>query len=218
MIARLALPLVVLSVSPPAHADGERTPMIGIAGLAAETQRTPDATAALGGFAVDVASWHGRFGLAAEASGLWSIDDTGGRAYILGASARLRLVQGMMTSPVEPRDIEAALELHAIAERAWWSGAPSTADPIAYGLGLALRLRGGGDPDGSTLLAESRFFLRVMSSRWNQLDAIARTMEPVPTTSPRSLTVMVGIGASFGSGTPDYVRKFRLRPFEPTLL
>src|SRR5262249_17964540 len=105
----------------------------------------------------------------------------------------------------------------------WWSGGsmPGAPDPVAYGPGIALRIRGGGDPDGSALLAESRFFLRVMASRWNQDDPAARSMPPTPAPTPmtdRTFTVLIGIGASWGAGTPNYTDRFRLRPFHPTIL
>jgi hypothetical protein len=201
-----------------AAADGERTPMFGLAVVGADVARTPDDHADLAGVGLDIAWWHGRFGLAAEGSARWAIDDAqSARAYVLGGSARVRVLERMLPSLMDPRDCELGLELHAIIERTWWNSAVTTIDPMSYGFGVALRLRGGGDPDSSGLLAESRFFLRVMSSKWSELDVTARTMTPPPSTD-RSFTVLLGIGASFGGGTPAYMDRFRLHPFGQTLL
>ncbi len=195
--------------------------MFGLAVVGADVARTPEDHSELAGVGLDLAWWHGRFGLAAEGSARWSIGDPQtARELVLGGSARLRVLERMVPSLMDPRDCELAVELQAIVERAWWNDAVTTADPMAYGFGVALRLRGGGDPDSSGLLAESRFFLRVMSSKWSELDVAARqsgTMAP-PATSDRSLAVLLGIGASFGGGTPAYMDRFRLRPFGQTLL
>jgi hypothetical protein len=199
------------------RADGEESPMFGIAAIGAQTQLSPSSgdTAQLAGVALELAWWHGHFGLAGEASGRWGLDPEGAHAYVLGGSARLLVVQHLIHSLIEPRDVELGVELQAIVERAWWSGAVSQADPTAYGGGVALRLRGGGDPDGSILLAESRLFVRVMSSKWTAGDIVARTAMPTPmpamTTEP-ALTVLVGLGGAWGTGDPDYVHRFRMRP------
>jgi hypothetical protein len=199
-----------------ASADGERSPFFGLAVVGAETARTPDHAEDLAGVGLDLAWWHGRFGLAAEGTALWSIDPDGARALVLGGSARLRVLERMVPSLIDPRDVELGLELQAIVERAWWNVAVSE-DPTAYGVGIALRARGGGDPDGSLLVAESRFFLRVMSAKWSAIDAVARTMT-TPASSDRALTVMFGIGASFGAASPAYMDRFRMHPFEKSLL
>ena len=199
-------------------ADGETTPMFGVAAVGADVSRTGEHDLGLAGVALDVAWWHGRVGIGAEGSARWSIDGEPARATVLGGSARIRVFERKLPSLLDPRDVELALELQAIVERTWWNVAMTELDPTSYGLGLAVRVRGGGDLDGSTRLAESRFFLRVMASRWNELDAVARSTTQPASPMDRSLTVLVGIGASFGAGTRGYVQRFRLRPFEPTLL
>lgn len=193
--------------------------MFGVAVVGGDAAQTPQQDAPLAGVGFDIAVWHGRFGIAGEGSARWDLEDGAGarpRALVLGASARVRVLDTLMPSLVEPRDVELGVELQAIVERTWWN-VPQDTDPTAYGVGLALRFRGGGDPDGSTLLAESRFFLRVMASRWSDPAVIARTSGPAMA-PPRSFTVLLGIGASFGAGTPAYANRFRLRPFQPTLL
>lgn len=215
MRASLAL-AVVLGSSTIAAADGERTPMLGVAVVGGDTNLAPAQDEPLAGVGFDIAWWYGRFGLGGEASERWSLQSDGVRATVLGASARLRVYETLTPSLLDPRDCELAFELQAIVERAWWHGAAEV-DPTAYGVGVALRLRGGGDADGSTLLAESRFFLRVMTSRWAGIDSVARSTGPTGMTE-RAYTVLLGIGASFGSGAPSYVRQFRLHPFRSTML
>jgi hypothetical protein len=202
-----------------AAADGESTPMFGVAVVGGEESRTPDHVNELAGVGFDLAWWHGRFGLGAEGSARWNIDSDG-RALVLGGSARFRLLDTMVPALMDSRPVEVALELQAIVEREWWSAASSAADPTSHGLGLVLRVRGGGEPEGSSVLAESRFFLRVMTARWEDGDVVARTdttTMPVATTSP-AMTVLLGIGASFGGGTSSYMYKFRSRPSVPAVL
>jgi len=215
---RFAIGAFLVIAAREAAADGESTPMLGAAVVGADTQRTPDHDAALAGIALDAAWWYGRVGLAAEGSARWSIDGGGARALVAGASARLRVFERLMPSLMDPRDVEVGCELQAIVERTWWNTAMS-ADPTAYGGGIAIRIRGGGggDPDTSALLAESRFFVRVMAAQWNAADVIARTNMPVPS-SERAFTVLFGVGASWGAGTPGYASRFRLHPFGHTLL
>lgn len=215
MRANLAL-VVVLGPSMIAAADGERGPMVGVAVVGGDTSLAPAQDQPLGGVAFDLAYWHGRFGLGGEASERWNLLNNGEHATVLGASVRLRLYESLTPSLLDPRDVAFGIELQAIVERAWWQGAGGV-DPVSYGAGLALRLRGGGDADNSVLLAESRLFVRVMTSRQAGVDAVARATEPESTTG-RAITVLVGIGASFGEGSPDYVRQFRLHPFKPTLM
>jgi hypothetical protein len=191
--------------------------MVGAAVVGAEADRTPTEHADLAGVALDLAWWHGRFGLAAEGSVRWSVDGDSARALVAGASARYQLFERIVPSLMEPRDVELAFELQAIAEHTWWNDGGSQVMPAAYGLGLAARLRGTGDPDGSALLAESRFFLRVMTAQWSPGDTLARASMPVEP-SGRAWTVLIGVGASFGGGTPSYADKFRLHPFGKTLL
>lgn len=219
MTNHVAFALAVLDMlgSRPAAADGERTPLCGLAVVGAETTQAPDQHADLVGVALDLAWWHGRFGLAAEGSARWSVGDQDARAFVLGGSARLRVVEGLLPSIMDPRDVELGVELQAIVERTWWKSEVRGVEPIAYGFGLALRLRGSGDMDSPTLMAESRFFVRVMSSRWSEPETIARTMAPV-SMSDRALTVLAGIGASFGAGAPAYMERFRLRPSGHSIL
>lgn len=191
--------------------------MLGISVVGAETAHAPDQTLDLAGVGGELAWWHGAFGLAAEGSARWDVDTGNTRALVAGGSARLRLFDRTVRSLVEARDCELALELHAIVEHTWWNDGMAMADPNAYGFGVALRLRGGGDAPGSTLIAESRFFLRVTSSKWAPFDGIARTAMPPPT-NDRALSVVLGIGASWGTGTPDYVAKFRTKPFGSGLI
>ena len=212
----IALGALVLTAAPDAAADGEKTPMFGgaIVGALGSEPR-----AAIVGVELEAAWWHGRFGLGLEGSMHWDIEGAGARATVLGASARVRVLDALLPSLLEPRDVELGLELHGIVERTWWDGALSDgalseASPIGYGLGLAVRLRGGADQDfSSTLLAESRLFVRVLSSHRTAAEAVARTMAPAED-EPRELTILIGIGAAFGGGEPRYVDRFRLHPFD----
>ena len=196
-----------------AAADGERSPMFGLSAVAVDTARTPEDSAQLAGAGMELAWWYGHIGIAGEASGRWAVAPEGAHAFVLGASARLLVLERLIPSFVEPRDNELGIELQAIVERAWWSSAVPGADPVAYGGGIALRLRGGGDPDDSILLAESRLFVRVMTSRGSALDTLARTSMPASSPPERAVTVLVGLGAAWGAGAPDYTRRFRLHPF-----
>jgi len=207
---------VVLGSTPIAAADGERSPMLGVDIVGGDATLAPSQEQPLAGVGVDVAFWHGRFGLGGEASERWALELDGARATVVGASVRLRIYDALVPSLLDPRDCELGVELHAIVERAWWNGSAQV-DPNAYGFGIAMRLRGGGDADNSVELAESRVFLRVMTSRWGALDAIARSTDPVAPAG-RAYTVLLGIGASFGAGDPAYVHQFRLHPFRPTML
>ena len=193
--------------------------MFGVAVVGGEASRTPDQINEVAGVALDIAWWHGRFGLGAEGSARWCIDSDG-RALALGGSARFRLLDTMVPALMDSRPVEVALELQAIIERDWWSAATFATDPTSHGLGLVLRVRGAGEPEGTPVLAESRFFVRVMTSRWADGDAVARTdtlSMPSVASSP-AMTVLVGIGASFGGGTSSYMYKFRSRPTEPAVL
>jgi hypothetical protein len=215
-IHRITFVAVLLATASPAAADGEQTPVYGLAVIGGDLARAPDQRTPVAGLGLELASWHGRLGLALEGSARWSIASDAARALVLGASARVRVLDGMMPSLLDPRDVEVGLELQAIVERAWMNVADPV-DPTAYGLGIALRVRGSGDPDNPALLSESRFFLRVMSSRWSELDMLARTMT-TPPAMDRAVTVLLGIGASFGGGSPGYMERFRLHPHDPTLL
>lgn len=214
----LAVFALLLLCEREAAAEGERTPMVGLAVVGGDATRTREQTTGFAGVALELAWWHGRFGLAAEGAARWCIDREA-RAFVLGGSARLRVLDGMFPALLDTRQVEVALELQAIVERQWWNASGFEADPMARGAGLALRVRGGTEPEGTSVLAESRFFVRVMTSHWADADAAARSTVPSSSSSsPRALTVLVGIGASFGGGTSRYMYRFRSRPFGPTLL
>ena len=215
-LGEVAIGSLLLLFAAEAAADGERTPIIGAAVMGGPT--TQDHMGVIG-VGVEGAWWFGRVGLAAEASGRWGVDGQGSRAAVLGASLRLRLLDALTPSLLEPSDVELGIELHGIIERTWWGGLDSDVEPVSHGLGLALRLRGSGDEDSSRLIAESRFFLRVMAARPISDDGVlARTMTPTPTPrpdEPPEVTILVGVGASFGSGDRGYLERFRRRaPFE----
>ena len=210
----LALGVVLSLAAGNARADGERGPMFGFTLVGASSSRMPDQDVALGGVGLDLAWWYGRVGIAAEGSRLWSLTGDGSRAYVADASLRLRLLDAMVPSLLDPRDVELGLELQGIAERRWWSGSDTMANPTSYGFGVALRLRGSGDAPNSTLLAESRVFLRVMASTWSDLDAVARTTQPTGGVMERPVTVVFGLGGSWGTGTRAYADKLRLRPLD----
>lgn len=197
---------LVIAMTGGAAADGERTPMIG--GALTFTD-TPDRSAELFGGELEVAWWLGRIGLAAEAAVRRGVTDGDERNLAVAGSARVLVAHWMSPALLEPRDVETGIELQAIAERTWWSRDDSS---DALGLGVALRMRGGSDWEFSSLIAESRLFVRVMRARDEVSDAIARSAEP--TAEPRErngLTVLVGLGAAFGAGKPRYLERFRLR-------
>lgn len=204
--AGLALGVLVLAAATDAAADGEETPVLGGALLGG---RGPDPDAEHVGLELEAAWWWGRVGLALEGAARWNLAEDA-RATSLGACARLRVLDRMLPSLLEPRDVELGVELHGIVERTWWSGDRSGESPTGLGVGLAIRLRGGSD-DFPTLFTESRFFLRVVSARQPAADAVALTMSPSETrTSER--TILFGIGAAFGGGEPRYLDRFRLAP------
>jgi hypothetical protein len=199
--------LGLLLVPSIAAADGERTPIIGGAIVGAGTHED-----ALGGVQADATWWAWRLGVSAEGAMLWRADATAKRAAVLGVSARLLAFDTLVESLLEPRNVELGVELHGIVER--WIDDDST---TRYGVGLALRLRGGSDYDMSNLLAESRFFVRVMTTpAIGQSPIVGRMITPPTTTRDSgSLTIMVGVGAAFGTGDPDYLQRFRMEPFSP---
>lgn len=190
-----------------AAAEGERTPMFGAALTYSDV---PDHRAALVGGEIDLAWWSGRLGLAVEAGGRHAIDDSAGHLAVAG-SARLLVADWLWTSVLEPRDVEMGVELHLIAERMWSRDDSAN----AYGLGAAIRMRGGSDWEFSSLLAESRLFVRVMTSRSEPSSVAARAVDAM-TGQPGHgmLTVIVGLGAAFGAGDPRYLDRFRLRALD----
>lgn len=169
----------------------------------------PDGEAALVGAALEVAWWSGRFGLAFESAARRGIDDDARNLAVAGG-LRVLVADWLTPSLFDARDVEMGIELQAIAERAWWSRDDS-AD--ALGAGLAIRMRGGSDWELSSLLAESRLFVRVMRSRDDVRDAVALAtdgMDAAVLQQPGrdSTTVIVGLGAAFGTGAPRYLERF----------
>jgi hypothetical protein len=192
-----------------AAADGERTPMFGGALTYGEG---PDHRSGLVGGEVDLAWWSGRLGLAVEVAARRAIDDDGVRNLAVAGSARVLVADWLCPSLFEPRDVEIGVELQVIAERTWWSRDDST---DGYGLGAAIRIRGGSDWEFSSLLAESRLFVRVMRSRGEPADVAARTADGSTGSPARDgVTAMIGLGAAFGAGKPRYLERFRPRPLD----
>jgi hypothetical protein len=202
---------VALIVAPGvAAAEGERTPMLGgaVVGAAANND-------ALAGVEVEAAWSLWRLGLSAEGSMMWSADAESRRVAVLGVSARLLVFDAAVQSLFEPRDVELGIELHAIVERAWWSTASSEPVTNRYGVGVAVRLRGTSDYDMSSLLAESRVFVRLMASPSSDGTSIARMLTPPKERDTGELMIVFGVGAAWGRGDPDYLQRFRMEPFSP---
>jgi hypothetical protein len=197
---------LVMTMTGGAAAEGERTPMVG--GALTYTE-APDHKTELVGGEVELAWWWGRLGLAVEAAARRGIEDENARNLAVAGSARVLLADWLCGSLVEPRDVEMGVELHAIAERTWRSRDDSF---DALGVGVALRMRGGSDWVFSSLLAESRLFVRVMKSRDEVPDVVARAAGTITNPSERSgIAVIVGFGAAFGTGEPRYLERFRPR-------
>ena len=211
MKTSLAVVLLV-SMTGAAAADGERSPMIGGAVTYAESG---DRNVGLVGGQLELAWWpgiSGLFGLAVEAAARRGIDDDKDKNLAVAGSARVLVASWMWPSLLEPRDVEMGIELHAIAERTWWSRDDSR---DAFGLGVALRMRGGSDWMFSSLLAESRLFVRVMKARDEGASVLAREAGPGTAMSDRGgTTVLVGLGAAFGVGKPRYLERFRLKDLD----
>ena len=204
---RMAVALLV-SMTGAAAAEGERSPMIGGALTYAEAQ---DRSVGFVGGELELAWWPGRFGLAVEAAARRGIDDAKQRSLAVAGSARVLIADWMWPSLLEPRDVEMGVELQAIAERTWWSRDDS-AD--AFGLGVAIRMRGGSDWMFSNLVAESRLFVRVMKSRDEASDVVARASGTTEPPERHGITVIVGLGAAFGAGQPSYLERFRSTALE----
>jgi hypothetical protein len=187
-----------------ASADGERTPMIGGAVVWLPSVESPSG---IGGFEVEAAWWHGRLGFAIEGSTRSDFAEER-HALGLGGSLRLLLAQGLQRSLLEARDVEVGLELQGIVERLWWQRMTPDADPFGYGFGVALRVRGGSD-DGSTRIAESRFFVRFMTAPATRAHVLERSTMATVEQEPRDLKLLVGIGASWGAADRRYLDRFR---------
>lgn len=205
MKTRVAVPLLFAMTSA-AAAQGERTPMFG--GALTYTD-APDHRTELVGGELELAWWSGRLGLAVGAAARRGIEADNARNLAVAGSARVLIADWLWPSLFEPRDVEAGVELQAIAERTWW-GRDHRSD--ALGVGVAIRVRGGSDWELSQLLAESRLFVRVMKDRDEEPDVIARAAgTTIEEPERRGITVMIGLGAAFGAGTPRYLERFRLK-------
>jgi hypothetical protein len=200
-----------------AGAEGEHGPMFGGAVIAAH-YRGPGGDVAgdteVAGLQGELAFWHGPLGVAIEGSRQWTADADGPRVGAVAASLRALVYRQLVPALLEPRDVELGIELQGIAERSWWKNLARERDPVSYGVGLAIRLRGDTE-HVAYLLAESRLFVRVLASRPAREDAIARGgMLGSP---DRELAVTIGLGAAFGGGEPAYLERFRPHPEEPEI-
>ncbi len=204
--------LVVLDASA-ANAEGEYGPMFG--GSLVATRGVTDT--GMAGGEIEMAVWHGRIGFALGLSRQAAVTGGGLRETAIDASLRVLLLSHLTPSLLESRDVEVGLEAQGIVEHAWWSNDATERSPVSYGLGLALRLRGGTDDVRSTLLAESRLFVRAMTSRSDGVNIAARGGMSFGA-GDRELTVVVGLGAMFGGGQPRYADRFRMRPIDTQLL
>jgi hypothetical protein len=205
----IVLVIVAGALAPlPVRAEGETTPMIGASVIGGgENER------GLVGAELETAWWYWRVGLAGRGSVLWTTDPDGRNGFLVGLTARLLVYDTLVESVLEPRDVELGIELHGILEHAWWS----EQDPSnRFGFGVAVRLRGDSEYDGS-LLAESRMFLRVMAEPRQPEPWIARSTTTMPHANEPvvGVMVMVGVGASWGRGDDGYLERFRLRAFSP---
>jgi hypothetical protein len=198
--------LALMAVTSVAEAEGELGPMLGGAVVASHSD------AEVAGGNAELVFWVGPIGIAAEASRQWTVDDREGpQVGAVAGSLRLLAFSHVMPSLLDHRDlVELGIELHGVVERAWWwNVAPGEHEPVSYGGGFALRLRGASDDDRSNLLAESRLFVRVMRERESEMSYAAR--DTSPSVARDGVTVMVGLGAAFGGGRSAYVEKLRRR-------
>jgi hypothetical protein len=202
--------LVLASSASPARAEGEQTPMFGGSVIGSRTPEQPE----LAGVQLELAWWRGRIGVAIEGSQQWGLERDPTTVTTAGASARLLVYRGFMPSLLEPRDVELGIEVHGVVERAWWQDAANEAAPIRYGGGVAIRLRGGGDDVSTNLLAESRLFVRVLTSRHDRTELATREMTSPVAPRAQELGVVIGLGASWGGGHRRYVDRFRPRPLD----
>jgi hypothetical protein len=200
---------VLISMTGAAAAEGERTPMFG--GALTYTD-APDRKVELVGAELELAWWSGRIGLAVDAAARRAIGDDSVRSLAVAGSARVLVADWLWPSLLEPRDVEMGIELHAIAERTWWSRDDSV---DSFGFGAAIRMRGGSDWMFSSLVAESRVFVRVMKARDDASGVIARTAGPVTGEPDRGgTTVLIGLGAAFGVGKARYLERFRMKDLD----
>ncbi len=200
---RIAAGLVAALVGT-AHAEGERTPMLGGSLIAAAERDHGEAA----GAGLEATFWWGRIGLAAEGGARAEVE-SGARTATVGASLRLLVFDELWPSLLEPRDVEAGLELHGVVERAWSNAVDAGVDPsVRYGIGIAARLRGGGDFD-EQLLAESRVFVRVLWARGSDPPSIAARTDTTTVDRNSGVLVIVGLGAAWGAGDRHYADRFR---------
>lgn len=197
-----------------AAADGETSPMLGASVVAGTSTRDSQSTA---GLELEAAYWWHWLGVAVELSGRAPVADDASRSLVVGGSLRLRVAQQLVPSLFEPSDVELGVELQGIVERTWWDGELTSDEPARRGIGLALRFRGSTDDDVPRLIAESRFFVRVLT--WQDPDEpyVARATMP-PTRTTQEWIVQVGIGAAFGGGDRAYLGQFQSRAFDSPLL
>lgn len=163
------------------------------------------------GVGVEATYWWHRLGIAVECSRRWDVVSGEPSSTTVTGGLRVLLADQLLGSAIEPRDVELGLELHGVVEHAWFD---DDRRATAYGGGLALRLRGGGDAFDSSLLAESRLFLRVMAAPARD-PGIARTVDPTMPDRRSAMSVVVGLGAVWGSGERRYADKFRSRFASP---
>jgi hypothetical protein len=207
------LGLLLVLTAADANAEGEYGPMFGGSVVAAHGADQTETA----GVELEMSVWYGRVGLAIAGSRQAALEEGGPRVTAVDASVRILAVRALVPSWLEPRDVELGIELQGLVERAWWDGLEREPSPVSYGLGLAVRLRGGSDDD-SNLLAESRLFVRAMGARRDRSDVIARSSGEVAAGTDRELSVLVGLGAVFGGGQRGYIDRFRPRPLDTTLL
>ncbi len=158
------------------------------------------------GVGLEATYWWHRVGLSVEGSRRWDVESGEPQSATFAGGLRVLLADRLLGSIIEPRDLELGLELQGIVEKEWFDGG---GNHVAFGGGVALRLRGGGDAFDSSLLAETRLFVRVMAPR-DRDRAIARSIDQ-PMAEHEPMTVVVGLGAVWGSGERRYADKFRSR-------
>lgn len=164
------------------------------------------------GVGLEATYWWHRIGVSVEGSRRWDVESGDPESATLAGGLRLLLADHLLGSIIEPRDLELGLEIHGVVEKSWFDAG---GDDVAYGGGAALRLRGGGDAFDSTLLAETRLFVRVMTPRSRSSFAERATEAPMAERTP--ISVVVGLGAVWGSGERKYADKFRSRFATPII-
>jgi len=200
--------LLVAVLTGTAVAEGERSPMIGGGVIAARGAEDVGVV----GIGLEATYWWHRVGVAVEGSRRWNVESGTAESATLSGGLRLLIADRLLGSIIEPRDLELGLELQGVVEKSWFDAG---GDDVSYGGGAALRLRGGGDAFDSTLLAETRLFVRVMTPRDRSSVAERSTEQPMTERTP--ITVIVGLGAVWGSGERRYADKLRSRFATPII-